>query len=146
MNHLLEAWITWIKYKPYFTARTNSKLNALTVWSRGAKKGETKKDLWGGTLCQSEGGGVVKTLTSGIHICERLREEPELEIRREMDSNEKGKKRERDGGSKDNDSYMSGVMCLISLRNWEEWESEGCSRWSLTLDTTVFEKQERWCA
>ena len=95
MNHLLETWITWIKYKPYFTARTNSKLNALMVWRRGAKKGETKKDLWGGTLCQSEGGGVVKTLTSGIHICERLREEPELEIRREMDSNEKGKKRER---------------------------------------------------
>lgn len=67
-------------------------------------------------LCQREGGGVVKTHTSGFHILERLREEPELEIQREMDSNEKN----RDGGSKDNDSYMSRVMCLISLRNWEE--------------------------
>ncbi len=69
MNHLLEAWITWIKHKPYFTARPNPKLDALKVWSgRGSKqnqkkRGEGKKDLWGIALCQSEGGGVAKTHT-----------------------------------------------------------------------------------
>lgn len=74
MNHLLEAWITWIKYKPYFTARTNSKTQRTGGMGWGeriktkTKKMETKRDLWGGTLCQSEGGGVVKTHTSGIHI------------------------------------------------------------------------------
>lgn len=34
-----------------------------------------------------------------------------------MDCTEKEKKGKKDGGGKDNDSYMSRVMCLISLRN-----------------------------
>lgn len=33
--------------------------------------------------------------------------------------------KKRDGGSKDNDSYMSRVMCLISLRNWRNERGGG---------------------
>lgn len=74
------------------------------------KEVAAKKDLWGG-LCQSEGGGVVQKYTSGIHICGWGRSKS-WKYNRKWTALKK-----RDGGSKDNDSYMSRVMCLISFRN-----------------------------
>lgn len=59
------------------------------IKTKKRRRGEKKK-IYGVVRCvKMKGGGAVKKYTSGIHICERLREEPELEIQQEMDGNEK---------------------------------------------------------
>lgn len=145
MNHLLEAWITWIKYKPYFTAKPNSKHNALQVWSRGGSKQHQKKRRQKETY-----EAVCYVKVKGEHIWEFILQEAEGGTR--AGNGQQRKKMKRAGGSKGNDSHLGRVMCLISLRNWEEWEMEGCmvaaqvEYLSVSLSTpvtsTVHEKQE----
>lgn len=93
MNHLLEAWITWIKYKPAFTGKPNSKLDTLTLQSRKrsrqnqeeSKKGEKNIFIEQCTVSKSRG---CYSKTSAIHICKRLKGGPSPEMHREMDRNE----------------------------------------------------------
>lgn len=83
-----------------------------------------------GTLRHSEGGALT-----GKHLETYEQENREgLEIQQEMGSKEKSG---GDGGSKDNDSYTSGVMCLISLSNWAGWAGEGGSALESAQDECI---------
>lgn len=69
MNHLLEAWITWIKYKPSFATRANSECNTLQVWRSKTTPGEEtkrkKEKIYGAARCVEVEGGAGWKHTSG---------------------------------------------------------------------------------
>lgn len=86
-----------------------------------------------GTLRHSEGGALT-----GKHLETYEQENREgLEIQQEMGSKEKSVCVGGDGGSKDNDSYTSGVMCLISLSNSAGWAGEGGSALESAQDECI---------
>lgn len=128
MNHLLEAWITWIKYEPYFTVRPNSKHKKI--------KKKTLK-VWGRTRFMERARCVtVRTALSQANIWKHM----SRKIGKDWKFNRKWAAKKKvwgDGGSKDNDSYTSGVMCLISLSNSAGWAGEGGSALESAQDECI---------